>query len=268
MAGLKKDLKYNLDSCCKHRYILAKIYKSKPNNEISFKIKGKYIRKYYKCIICDHHIGDHNYNLDSLYEGSYLSSTYGNYEGLKKRFNKINNLKITNSDNHFRCLRIHTFFKKIDKTFKTLDIGAGLGVFPKKLESKKFKEIFLIEKDNVNINFLKNYLNFKKTFKKRSDLKNIKFDLLTINKVLEHVKKPTSFLKGYLKNLKDNGYIYIEVPDLDAREDQLGYEREEFFIEHHHVFSQISLVLMLTKLNLKILKIKKKSANLRLLFVV
>lgn len=257
MVELKKKLKYNLDSLCKHKYVLAKIFKSKPKNEIDFKLNGKYTRKYFKCLFCDHHISDHNYDLTSLYSGNYINSTYGDFEGLKKKFKKIINLKPSKSDNFFRCSRINSFFKKNKKSLKTLDIGAGLGVFPKKLQSKKFRDISLIETDDININFLKNYLNFKKTFKKQSDLKDIKFDFMTLNKVLEHINNPTLFLKNYLKNLKINGYVYIEVPDLDAKEDQLGYVREEFFIEHHHVFSKTSLILMLLSLKLEIIKIDK-----------
>ena len=256
MAKLRK-FKYKLYSHCKHKFILAHTYLSKPNGEVIFKIKGKYTRKYYKCKICDHHISDHNYNLNSLYSGNYISSTYGDYNGLKKRFNKINNLKSYESDNFYRCLRIQTFFKNINKSLKTLDIGAGLGIFPKKIKSKKFSDITLIETDDVNINFLKNFLNFRKTYKNQKKLNNRKFDFITLNKVLEHVPNPYLFLKKYLKNLKKDGHIYIEVPDLDAKEDKVGYNREEFFIEHHHVFSKVSLILMLSKLNLKIQKIEK-----------
>ncbi|MDA7604043.1 class I SAM-dependent methyltransferase [Candidatus Pelagibacter sp.] len=257
MVKLKKKLKYKLDSYCKHKYILARVYTSKPKSEISYKLNRKYKRKYYKCLICDHHISDHNYDLTSLYSGNYVSSTYGNYEGLKIKFQKISKLNPLKSDNFHRCLRINFFFKDIKKTFKTLDIGAGLGIFPKRLKSKKFNDISLIETDDINVNFLKNFLDFKKTFKNQSNLKNTKFDLITLNKVLEHIDNPSLFLKKYLNNLKNNGYIYIEVPDLDAKEDKIGYNREEFSIEHHHVFSKISLILMLTKLNLKILKIEK-----------
>ena len=256
MAELKK-LNYKLDSYCKHKFILVKTYTSKPKSEVNFKLNGKYLRRYYECKICNHHISDHKYNLSSLYSGDYVKATYGNYEDLKLRYKKINNLKPIKSDNFNRCLRIRSFFKKINKTFKTLDIGSGLGIFPKKLKSKKFNDITLIETDKIYINFLKNYLNFKKTFKKQSNLKNKKFDFITLNKVLEHIVNPSLFLKKYLNNLKKNGYIYIELPNIDAREDHIGYDREEFFIEHHHVFSKISLILMLTKLNLKILKVEK-----------
>lgn len=252
-----KKFKYNLDSYCKHQFKLAKTYTVKPKVEINYNLSGRYFRRYYKCVICNHYISDHNYNLDTLYSGDYIASTYGNYEGLKKKFKKITKLKHAKSDNFYRCLRIKKFFKKNNKSFKILDIGSGLGVFPKQLENKKFSDISLIEKDNININFLKNYLKFKNIYKNQIELKNKKFDFITMNKVLEHIPNPSSFLKKYLKNLRTNGYVYIEVPDQEASNDKDGYNREEFCIEHHHVFSKISLILMLSKLNLKILSIEQ-----------
>ena len=83
------------------------------------------------------------------------------------------------------------------------------------------------------------------------------FDLITLNKVIEHVSNPAKFLKDHIFYLKNKGYLYLEVPDVDARYDKDGYNREEFFIEHHHGFSMTSLILMLNKLNLKIVKIEK-----------
>jgi 2-polyprenyl-3-methyl-5-hydroxy-6-metoxy-1,4-benzoquinol methylase len=75
--------------------------------------------------------------------------------------------------------------------------------------------------------------------------------------VLEHIPDPISFLRKYLKNLKKGGFVYIEVPNVEAKFDKQGYNREEFFIEHHHVFSYISLITMMNKLDLKVLKLKK-----------
>ena len=257
MVKLKKKLKYFLNTSCNHKFVLAKIYTSKPDGEVKFPLRGKYRRKYYICEICGHHISDHNYDLNSLYKGDYISSTYGNYDGLKLRFKKIFNLKSKLSDNYYRCLRIKKFFENARKPIKMLDIGAGLGIFPKKLKNNKFKNIYLIETDDININFLKNYLKFKNTFKYKKFIKNHKFDLITLNKVLEHIPDPISFLRKYLKNLKKGGFVYIEVPNIDARFDKAGYGREEFFIEHHHVFSDISLITMMNKLDLKVLKLKK-----------
>ena len=255
MVKLKKKLKYFLNTSCNHKFVLAKIFTSKPDGEIKFPLSGKYRRKYYKCEICDHHISDHNYDLNSLYKGDYISSTYGNYDGLKLRFKKIFNLKSKLSDNYHRCLRIKKFFENARKPIKMLDIGAGLGVFPKKLKNNKFKNIYLIETDDININFLKNFLKFKNTFKYKKFIKNHKFDLITLNKVLEHIPDPISFLKKYLKNLKKGGFVYISTKH-DARL-KLVIVRE--FYRTPSYFSDISLITMMNKLDLKSSKIKKNS---------
>ena len=95
---------------------------------------------------------------------------------------------------------------------KILDVGAGLGIFPYKLKSKIFKDIYLIETDSINIEFLKNYLNFKNSFKNPNNInKKILFDLITLNKVIEHVPNPSNFLKRYIKKLKKVQLILEEV---------------------------------------------------------
>ena len=81
-----------------------------------------------------------------------------------------------------------------------------------------------------------------------------KFDIITLNKVIEHVKNPKALIAKSMKNLKNNGVIYIEVPDEKAKTG--GKKREEFFIDHLHVFSRKSLKMMAKKLNLKIEIIK------------
>ena len=136
MVKLRK-LKYKLDSYCNHKFLLAKTFTKKPKGEINLNINRGYLRRYYKCAICNHYIGDHSYNLSKLYSGMYISSTYGDYEGLKKKYKKIQNLPTNKSDNYYRCKRINEFFKPIRKNFKVLDIGSGLGVFPKRLKKQK-----------------------------------------------------------------------------------------------------------------------------------
>tara|TARA_B100000902_G_scaffold399352_1_gene469803 strand:+ start:8833 stop:9660 length:828 start_codon:yes stop_codon:yes gene_type:complete len=258
MVKLKKKNIFIINNSCKHKFVEVKKYNSRPKGETKFPIFNNYNRKYFECIICGHHIGRHNYDLSKLYKGNYIKNTYGGYEGLIERFNKINSLKKSQSDNYFRCKRLKNFFSKKKKLLKILDVGAGLGIFPYKLKSKIFKDIYLIETDSINIDFLKNYLNFKNSFKNPNNInKKILFDLITLNKVIEHVPNPSNFLKRYIKKLKKNGYIYIEVPDVDAKFDKMGYNREEFFIEHHHVFSKKSLELMVKTLNLKIVKLEK-----------
>lgn len=237
---------------CKKKKIKKIIeFKKKPTKEINLNIK-KYFRVYEKCQICSHFYSDHNIELKNLYKKNYLKNTYNDLNGLEKNFKRITNLKKKHSDNYYRVQRIIKFVnnKKINNV---CDVGSGLGVFPYLLRKKINCHYSLIETNPININFLKNDLKFKYVFlPNKKNFKSKKFDLITFNKVLEHVYNPYLFLKKYIKFLKNDGMIYLEVPDILAlKESKL---REEFFIEHHHVFSEKSLLNFLNFLNLKIIK--------------
>jgi hypothetical protein len=60
--------------------------------------------------------------------------------------------------------------------------------------------------------------------------------------VLEHVEDPLALLIAARALLSPTGFVYVEVPDVAAAADGPG--REEFFVEHHHVFSAASLAMM------------------------
>jgi 2-polyprenyl-3-methyl-5-hydroxy-6-metoxy-1,4-benzoquinol methylase len=72
------------------------------------------------------------------------------------------------------------------------------------------------------------------------------YDVITFNKVLEHVEQPIEMLKKAKSFLNKNGFIYVEVPDGEMAAME-GKEREEFFIDHIHVFSFTSLSLLIQK---------------------
>jgi SAM-dependent methyltransferase len=69
-----------------------------------------------------------------------------------------------------------------------------------------------------------------------------RYDLVTFNKVLEHVRDPIAMLARAKDRLSPGGLVYIELPDGEAAAPPTGegFGREEFFIEHHHVFSAAS----------------------------
>ena len=56
-----------------------------------------------------------------------------------------------------------------------------------------------------------------------------KFDIICLNKVLEHIEEPLGFLEKAKDDLKPNGFIYLELPDGEkACLDPNGFKREEF----------------------------------------
>ena len=85
-----------------------------------------------------------------------------------------------------------------------------------------------------------------------------KYDIISLNKVIEHVENPLLFLKKINRMLKESGYVYIEVPDGEsASQTKDGKNREEFYVDHLHVFSLRSLANCIKYSNFKLLKIDK-----------
>jgi hypothetical protein len=66
------------------------------------------------------------------------------------------------------------------------------------------------------------------------------YDVIAFNKVLEHVVDPVAMLAKAGAHLNGDGFIYIELPDGEAAAVE-SLAREEFFVDHHHVFSVLSL---------------------------
>jgi hypothetical protein len=79
---------------------------------------------------------------------------------------------------------------------------------------------------------------------------------VTFNKVLEHVEDPVALLAKAAELLEPQGFVYAEVPDGEAAAVE-GPGREEFFIEHHHVFSPASLALTAARAGLSALAIER-----------
>ncbi len=236
---------------CKQKNLFKFLtFKKKPENEIDFGLfKDKYLRHYYKCKICGHLLASHKkYHFEKLYEKIYFESTYKSKKELEKTFNRISKLPPSKSDNYHRVKRIKKMIKHFFRIKKIciLDVGSGTGIFPIKMINKTFN-ISAIEPSRVCANFIKKKSKnkikvFNYDFLKIKNNKLKKYNLITFNKVLEHVEEPLEFINKSINLLKTNNLIYIEVPDTAAIKDKKeGKEREEFGLGHHHVFSKKSL---------------------------
>ena len=132
-----------------------------------------------------------------------------------------------------------------------------MSVFLYELKKKGFK-IFGLEPDKNLFVHSKNILE-KNIFNGSIDnfkLKNKKkFDFISLNKVLEHIFYPEQIIKKIKKILRLDGIFYIEVPDQIAA--KFGKNREEFMIEHLHVFSKKSFQNLMIRNNFEIIKIKQ-----------
>lgn len=231
-------------------------YTKPPKNEPDYKIPA-YKRKILKCNICNHCTAVHDIDTKKFYSENYSVISHG--KDIESKFKKILNLK-KKSDNYFRVKRFLEFFKNnMNAKMKLLDIGSGLSVFLYALSKKVKWDIQGIEPDLNFVNFATKKLKLSVSRTTLEDKKNKKkYDIISLNKVIEHVENPLLFLKKINRTLKENGYVYIEVPDGEsASRTRGGKNREEFFVDHLHVFSLRSLANCIKYSNFKLLKIDK-----------
>lgn len=230
--------------CGSSDYVIAHEYKSKPAGETEFSFtKDNYHRRFYKCKACKHYFAEHNYKANDFYSGDYATATYG--DKIKATFDKIISLPKDKSDNAARAAFVAKF---LEPGSTLLDIGAGLSVFGYVMQNEYQIQCTALDPDKaqsthaVNVGLKAIHADFL-----QDDLSIGKFDLISFNKVLEHVTNPIKMLSRAHNFLTKDGLVYVELPDIMAAGDQDGMLREEFFIEHFHVFSMQSISLLATR---------------------
>ena len=224
------------------------VYHKRPLIETPFPFtEGKYYREIRQFDVSKHFMSVHEMDIEKIYTDDYVAATYKDEEGILKTFNKIINLPPEKSDNVARAKNIVAFcnnYFQNNTPKEILDVGSGLGVFP--YEIKKYNwDCVALDPDQQAAKHIRNVVGIETIcddfFKLNLDKK---FDVVTFNKVLEHVNDPIAMLQKSKDYLKPNGIVYIELPDGEiAMKD--GKEREEFCIEHIHVFSFTSLSMLI-----------------------
>ena len=229
---------------------LVHTFRNRPLGETHFKFKNSknYYRELWQFFPSRHFISINKTEIDTNYNNAYVEATYENLDKLKLTFNKIINLPREKSDNQGRVKLIQEFSSywfKTDYLPKLLDIGSGLGIFPYAIKSLGW-DCLAIDPDKKAIKHIKD-LGIQALCGDFREIKpNNKFDIITLNKVLEHLDDPIKFLRETHPWISNKGFLYLELPDgeLAFRDSP---NREEFFIEHIHIFSIPSTIALIRK---------------------
>jgi len=192
---------------------------------LGVKEKG-YKRKWVLCEQCG--IAVNCMSRESLEAVNNVASSYyeidlGGESELQQRFDFIMDLPEYKSDNAGRVDRILNYLSKHESEFETVeicDVGCGLGVFPSKVMEVSGSygldniRITGIEPDSTSYNFAKNLNQFSVVQGFFPEVvKGKKFDLITLNKVLEHISDPADMMRSVEEHLKEHtGLTYVEVP--------------------------------------------------------
>jgi SAM-dependent methyltransferase len=235
------------------------VYEAPPVGETVFDLKGQqYCRSYWRCGICSHEFAKHELDLSSLYGGAYVEQTYG--DRMRATFERIVALPTERSDNTGRVQRILDFAAAHFQSGYSptlLDIGAGLGVFPYAMMQAGWS-CTALDPDPRAGRHLAEVVGVHAIvgdFFSVDPAELGRFDVITLNKVIEHVEDPVAMLAKAASMLLPRGLLYVEVPDVAAAREGPG--REEYFIEHHHVFSTTSLSLTLQRADLTIITLSR-----------
>ncbi len=220
--------------------------------------EGEYRREIRRCLDCGVFNNIHDYDLDRLYEGAYNRSVYA--DAVLEKYRAIRALPPERSDNKLRVRRILDFLRGLGvKTYddlKLLDVGSGLCVFAGEMKERGF-DCFCVDPDPLSAEHAEKNAGATKAYCGIFESLEIdeRFDLITFNKVLEHVKNPVEMLRRGKGLLKPGGLLYVELPEGDrvAREGR-AREREEFFVEHYTVFEERSIRRLLEMADVRLLE--------------
>lgn len=241
--------------CSGAHFIEVFTYHQPPEGEIRFQFSSSrdYERHLLCCKLCGHFVSQHEMDPGTLYTGDYVNATYQDEAGMRRTFERIISLDPARSDNTGRVQRIVEFAQvhfqeRHDRQspLSILDVGSGLGVFPYKIKQAGW-DCTALDPDPRAVEHARNVVGVKAVLGDFMEIADLgQFDVITFNKVLEHVEDPVSMLAKSAHYLNQGGFVYVEVPDGEAAI-QDGPGREEFFIDHLHVFSPASLALLVTR---------------------
>jgi Methyltransferase domain len=220
-------------------------YDEPPVGETAFDFGQAYHREYRHCGLCGHFFSCHDMDLSALYGGTYVEATYG--ARIRATYDRIMALPPEASDNIGRVARVLAFAERHPPPMRgrqprLLDIGSGLAVFPARMREAGWDCTALDPDPRAAEHARSLGLTAVADDFLVTDLTELgSFDIVSLNKVIEHVDNPVAMLRRASRMLDFEAFVYVEVPDGAASTDGPG--REEFFIEHHHVFSPASLAL-------------------------
>jgi SAM-dependent methyltransferase len=194
----------------------------------------------------------------ALYTGEYVTSTYGE-DGLRRAFERITGLDPARSDNAGRVRRVVEFCRRHfggRDGGTVLDVGSGLCVFLRGMKAAGW-DCTALDPDPRAARHARETVGVKAV---EGEFLTAAvagpFDLVTFNKVLEHVRDPVTMLGHGSQLLGPGGLVYVELPDGETAVAD-GPGREEFFIDHHHVFSAASLALLARAAGLRVLSLER-----------
>ena len=154
-----------------------------------------------------------NVQQTEYYNESVLVDFYSNY--YRKIYGNTSSSELFKSQKEFTGKKIYKFITSLRNPRNVLEIGCGAG------------GILAVFKENgsavTGLDFDDDYLEEARSHQIRVIRgstealdRDVKFDVIILSHLLEHIVKPADFLNNVKSFLTDDGLIYIEVPSIDG----------------------------------------------------
>ena len=248
--------------CCgSNQFQCQHIFEERPAVETDFKFND-YYRELWCCQICSHFLSNTSMDLSTLYQIDYVDKTYGGTDEVQQAYERIIGLDPDESDNVGRVDRVVRFAGQHfgdASNLKVLDIGSGLGVFLSRVRQVTDWTCTALDPNPRLAEHAAKTLGIEAVCEDYRKLGwEREFEIICLNKVLEHIEEPLGLLKRCQRDLAPDGFLYLELPDGEtAMEDVHGYCREEFVVEHHHVFSMASMEMLTKRAGFRSIKLER-----------
>lgn len=146
--------------------------------------------------------------------------------------------------------------RKGEDKLKLLDIGCGNGIFLQ--EAEKYRWIPSgIDMSSKMVEYLKKHFTYPIFHGNilTTKLSN-KYDLITLNQVVEHFSHPTQLIKKCYNLLNKDGYIYIATPNIASNVAKIRKSEFDYLIPPQHLsyFNKKTLDYILITSGFKVIK--------------
>lgn len=193
----------------------------------------------------------------AYYEVDFMGSDIG------EKYRRVMSMPAGQSDNAGRVARVTDFVRRWSGAPArpwVMDIGAGTGVFLSRLvdQTAGVWRYLGVEPDPraaAHLRQLEKFAVVEAMYLAQPELRG--FNLVTLNKVLEHIEQPLPFLLQVVQSLVlDDGLLYVEVPDkLTTR---LRSPQDNILgALHCHLYDPTSLGYLLRRAGLELLCVNR-----------
>ena len=214
---------------------------ARPRGEVDYHIpEDRYDRTVCHCRRCGAYSNLHNLLASDFYQGQYNADAYRGR--MHERFITIRTLPEGASDNRERARRVDRFLQgqgRLPSSTSVLDVGMGLCVFLAEMKDLGYRCLG-VDPDACSTDHAREQVGIDACWAGtlESLAPSVQVDLVTLNKVLEHVEDPVRQLELARQHLAPGGGVYVELPDGDLAL-SLGScdQRNEFNVEHLVIYT-------------------------------